>query len=117
MDDNTTKLSATGIIWAACAVVIVGAFVTMSFQFGWVPILAIIILMTLAALAGTQMVWKRYATSPEEIEKAKRRSRIEYFLDTVDDRELAELRARLIDEQDGEMISLEELSSRQGKSK
>lgn len=111
MDDNTTKLSATAVIWTAFAVILIGAFVTLS-SYGWVPILAVIILMTLAALGGTPMVWKRYAMPVEETEKAKRRSRVERVLNDMDEHELEELRARLMREQGGEMVSLDEVLSR-----
>ncbi|MBL8121075.1 MAG: hypothetical protein JNJ78_26475, partial [Anaerolineae bacterium] len=44
-----------------------------------------------------------------EAEKAKRRSRVDRMIDRMDERDLAELRARLAENNDGEMVSLDEL--------
>ncbi len=114
MDDNTTKLSATAVIWTAFAVILIGAFVTLS-SYGWIPIVIVIVLMTMAALAGTRMIWRGYATSVVEVRKAKRRSRVERVLDSMDEGELEELRARLTS--DGEVVSLDDILSRPNSSK
>lgn len=109
MDDNTTKLSTTAVIWTAFAVVLIGAFVTLS-SYGWVPVVIVIVLMMMAALAGTRMIWRGYAVV--EVGKAKRRSRVESVLNDMGEHELEELRTRLMREQDGEMASLDEVLSR-----
>jgi hypothetical protein len=87
----------------------IGAFVVWG-PLGWIPILVLCILMTLAVLAGNQIVWKNTNTI-EASEKAKRRSRVDRLLDRMNDADLAELRDRLMSEQDGELASLDDILS------
>lgn len=56
---------------------------------------------TMAALASTNMIWKR-TNEPmiqiERSEKSKRHTRVDDMLDTMSDREIEEMRMRLIAE-------------------
>ncbi len=106
MERRDPKLVATAIIWIAFTVVSMGLiFSNQEFNF-----LLAAVLIGGAAL-GTFAIWERDddKTEKEEAEKAKRRSRVERMLETLDERDLAELRARLTSESDGEAVSLDEL--------
>jgi hypothetical protein len=58
------------------------------------------------------MIWKRTSEPMihiERSEKSKRRTRVDDMLDSMSDREVDELRMRLIEESDGEAVGLNDL--------
>lgn len=71
-------------------------------------------LLLAGAYVTTQAIWKQ--SRPAELqaaEKTKRRGKVDLFMQSLDDRELAELRARLIDDTGDEQVSLDELLRQQ----
>lgn len=87
---------------------------------GNLPILVILSLaMIVAAMASTSFVWHNAHLEPAEASqtqhnanrgsKSKRGGRVERVMDALDEDELAELRARLIDPEEVEAASFEEL--------
>jgi len=102
------RVLATGLIWTALTVLGVSAMVTGASSGSMTAILFVLIV---GATISTGTIW-RWAEpaqkAVEEAEKAKRRTRVERLMNDLDDREIAELRHRLTDE-DGERAPLEEL--------
>jgi hypothetical protein len=111
MKEHEVRLTTTAVIWSAFTIVMVAALVMSNrFSDGFIAVLAL--MLTVAALAATQMVWKGSGAALAQIErseKAKRQSRVEQVLNTMDERELEELRIRLMSESDGEAVGFEEL--------
>lgn len=108
MNDNIARLGATAIIWTAATLITVTMAITNS-DLGVFP-LGIIMG---AAMVATIPIWesgrhKSESNAEREAEKNKRRSRVERMLSNMDERELEELRTRLVDN-DGEMVGLEEV--------
>ncbi len=111
MKEHEVRLTATAVIWTAFTVVMIGALIFSDrLSSGMVMFMAI--LFTMAALASTNMIWKR-TNEPviqiERSEKSKRRTRVDDMLDTMSDREIEEMRMRLIADSDGEAVGLNEL--------
>lgn len=110
MPDAPMRVAATLFIWIAFALVMVIAIANAMFIDGG-PLVALAIITAVAALGGTRYVWGSVQTAEPSrpAEKAKRRSRLERLLDEMDTDELEQLRARLMAENDGEQVSIEDL--------
>lgn len=112
MGNNETRLAATCGIWLAFTAVTVAALVTRVFDGSGTLFLVGFIFLLIAVSSATQAVWKYggdLRSGEKMTEKAKRHSRVTRMLDKLDEDDLAELRARLMSESDGEAVSLEEL--------
>jgi hypothetical protein len=75
-------------------------------------------ILAVTAASATTAVWRdRHgsATAVEAAEKAKRHSRVERLMEQLDDRDIAELRARLAANEDGDAVPLEDLLRRQSR--
>jgi len=109
MTDNELRISTLGVIWGAYTVIMVAALAAAQ-TIGSGMILVLAVLLAMVAMGATRVTW-RYSTSGAlaESEKAKRFSRVEQFMQNLSDQELDELRARLTENVDGEMVSLEDV--------
>jgi multisubunit Na+/H+ antiporter MnhF subunit len=110
MTDTQARALTTTIIWIIFAAIAITALVAGQRVDDGV-VIATMISTVIACLAGTNMVWRGtygHDGAIAEAEKTKRRTRVERVLDSMDERELDELRARL-SESDGEMISLDDV--------
>lgn len=108
--NNLSRVVSTAFIWVAMAIIMIATVDSPSINDDWViPVMGLLVIA--GGVVGTGVVWSQgWGHSPgEAAEKNKRRSRIDRFLDTVDERDLDELRARLMGEQDGEVASLDEV--------
>ncbi|MBZ0281251.1 MAG: hypothetical protein K8L97_10965 [Anaerolineae bacterium] len=107
MPDNLARLLATVSIWAAALGIMIAMAVTGQ------EINFIIVAIVMGTSAGaTATIWGNThndRSAERESEKSKRRSRVERMLESMDDRELEELRARLDENVDGEMVTLDEI--------
>jgi hypothetical protein len=110
MTPTEAKVTATSVIWVGITVIMITAMLThVNVDGGLGVILGAFIIG--GALFGTQAIW-RSGTKEGEIErdeKSKRRSRVDQLIERLDERDIAELRARLTAPDDGEMTSLEDL--------
>jgi uncharacterized membrane protein YhiD involved in acid resistance len=96
-------------IWAAVTILGIGTLVNSVYLNGGAIVLIMAILFG-AALTATQLVWKSTSTGiQEQAEKTKRRTKLDRVLDKLSDQEIEDLRARLMDDSDGEQVALEEL--------
>lgn len=104
MGSNTTRLITSAIIWTALtAIIITGMLSGIEMNF---IVLAVILG---AGALSTMAVWDQKSdTADKEAEKAKRRGRVDTFLDGLSEAELNDLRARL-DVSDGEVLGLDDL--------
>jgi hypothetical protein len=117
MSQNETRLYATIAIWSALAVMGVAAMVT-RIQLDGGALVALFFVLIIGAAGGTAAVWNSGNAKQEavdEAEKAKRRSKVERLVEKLDEQELDELRARLMAENDGEALSLDELMQESGR--
>jgi hypothetical protein len=106
MGNNEARLGATCFVWTAMTIITVAMLAAGQFSF------VIALVFAFAAFGTTAAMWNNRIDSQEDkaqAEKAKRRGRLEKFVDQLDDEELDELRARLMSESDGEAVSLDEL--------
>ncbi|MBZ0281250.1 MAG: hypothetical protein K8L97_10960 [Anaerolineae bacterium] len=109
MTDNELRISALGVIWGAYTVIMVASLAAAE-TIGSGMILVLAVLLAMVALSGTRIAWRYSAPwSLAEAEKAKRLSKVEQFMQHLSDQELDELRSRLTDGADGEMVSLDEV--------
>lgn len=108
MHDDRMRVAATMFIWLAFAIAMVLAIVNAMFL-DTVALVFIVIAIAFAAASGTRAVWRQSAVAAPQAEKSKRRSRLERLLDEMDTDELEQLRARLMAENDGEQVSIEDL--------
>ena len=107
------RLMTTAIIWGAFTAIMIAA-PNVSDNF------IIVIVLGIAAAASTSSVWE--GAKPDQAdsktgthsEKAKRRERdpIARLVEVLDEDERAELRRRLIADQDGELVDLDTLMQR-----
>jgi hypothetical protein len=102
------KVQVTAYIWAAFTLVCIATVAGGQFNF-----LTAIVLGGCAFMA-TAAVWDQLGndkkrSETDEAEKAKRRGRVDRMLDKLDDHELRDLRARLMADNDGEAVSLDEV--------
>ena len=74
----------------------------------------IIVIFTVAALSGTKIVWRNNTSQSavQEVEKAKRRTRLDRMLEDMDEQELAELRERIANDTDDDPVPLDQLLKR-----
>lgn len=117
MSENETRLYATIAIWLAVAVLGVAAMVTGVF-IDTAALVVLSITLVAGAATATNIVWnagKSNNDDGKEAEKAKRRSKVQRLVDGLDDRELDELRTRLMSSDDSEATSLEELLKANGR--
>lgn len=115
MDQNTTRFGATIAIWVAVTIIAVAAMVT-RIQIDGGALVALFFVLIIGGAGGTHAVWNSGSgNSAESAEKTKRRSKVEQLVEKLDERELEELRARLMSENDGEAVSLDELMGEQGR--
>jgi len=109
--NNIARVFATGIIWGALTILGIAATVShVELSSGALTI--IMAMLIIGATIGTGSVWRgASATSnpQEEAEKAKRRSRVERLMSDLDERDIDELRYRLMGERDDEPVPLEDL--------
>ncbi len=107
--ENLARLLATCVIWLAAMGTIIALAVTGSEALNNFIVVAIVMG---AAAGATIPIWtasQGESAALRESGKSKRRSRVERMLESMDDRELEELRARLDDSVDGEMVTLDEV--------
>lgn len=106
--NNIARVLATGIIWAALTVFGVAIMVTQTTLANG-PLMFIVAALVIGAASGTTAVWNG-ADARKEAEKTKRRSRVERLMSDLDERDMDELRSRLMDDpNNNETVSLEEL--------
>jgi hypothetical protein len=112
MGSNETRFVTTAIIWtAATAMTIVLSVVNGGENFS-IP--AVVIFM-IAAAVSTLGIWQSpfvgsdSGSAKAESEKAKRSSKLERLVSGLSDDEVNELRNRLMTDNDGELVSLEEV--------
>ncbi len=109
--NNGARVFATGMIWAALTILGVAAMVSRVAASGGIVVFIMTALIA-GATIGTYSVWRganANVSAREEAEKAKRRSRIERLMDDLDERDIDELRFRLMNHDDEESVPLEEL--------
>ncbi len=109
MNHIQARVLATGLIWTALTVLGVAAMVTGASSGSMTAILFVLIV---GATISTGTIWRSAEGNPtaiEEAEKMKRRTRLERMIDTLDEREIEELRQRLTGEQDDERVPLDQL--------
>lgn len=114
MSTNDARAFSTMIIWAAFTAVMLGVLATAdNTSTGFMMIFGI--MLGVMAMSATRMVWKysRESDSPENSEKAKRRNRLDKFVDNLSPNEIEDLRERLSSESDGEVVSLDDVLRRQ----
>ena len=109
--NNISRVFATGFIWAALTILGVSMMVThIDVSSGTLAFM--MSMLVIGATIGTASIWKG-GDSDKDIqrssEKAKRRSRVERLMNDLDDRDIDELRYRLMNPSDDEVIPLEEL--------
>ena len=96
-------------VWTAFTIVGVAAIVNGSNMSTFAGIVLAII-MAGAAVTATQSIWKSNdADDSKSTEKNKRRNNIDRVLERLSDREIEDLRARLMADSDGEAVSLDDL--------
>jgi len=107
--DNLARLLATAVIWLASMGIIIALAVTGSEALNNFIVVAIIMGTAAGATASIWNAAHGEKAALSQSEKSKRRSRVERLLDSMDDRELEELRTRLDENVDGEMVTLDEV--------
>ena len=110
--NNIAKVIGTAIIWGALTILGVAMMVThVNIDSGAIAFM--LTMLIIGATIATGAVWRGGAEADprEQSEKAKRRSRVERLMNDLDERDLDELRYRLMGD-DGEQVSLEELVQR-----
>jgi flagellar basal body-associated protein FliL len=107
MQNNEAKLGGTFFIWLAVTIIILVLLI--AGQFNWIFGAFLII----GAAIGTGSIWSGHHDTETKAdaapEKIKRRTRVEDFVNNLNDDELEELRARLLDNADGELVSVDDL--------
>jgi hypothetical protein len=116
---NGSRVVTTLFIWIMIAVIMLATLAdSHTFQEDWViPVMGLLSIGGGVLATGFIWGWGANRSPAEEAEKSKRRSRIERFLDTMDERELDELRSRLMSEQDGELATLDDVLREHRRSK
>lgn len=111
MSDNDARAAGTFMIWTALTIITVAAMVT-NIDVNGAYLFAGIIALIIAGAVTTGAIWRsgrRDSDDSHHAEKAKRNGKVERLLARLDERDLEELRSRLLSENDGETVSLEEL--------
>lgn len=111
--NNVSRVFATGFIWLALTILGVAMMVNhIDISSGTIAFMMTMLI--IGATIGTAAIWK--GSSPEGVreqsEKAKRHSRVERLMNDLDERDIDELRFRLMSRDDDEAIPLEELISK-----
>ena len=111
--NNIAKVIGTGIIWGALTILGVAMMVTRASVDGGASAFMVTMLIV-GATIGTAAIWRGGADADvrEQSEKAKRRSRVERLMNDLDERDIDELRYRLMGENTDESVPLEELMQR-----
>src|SRR4051812_45996617 len=109
--NNVARVLGTGIIWGALTILGVAMMVTrVEISSGMVAFMMTILI--IGATIATSAVWRSGSTETdvrEQSEKAKRRSRVERLMSDLDERDIDELRYRLMGDQDEDAVPLEDL--------
>jgi len=109
--NNISRVFATGFIWAALTILGVAMMVThIDISSGSLAFMMTALI--IGATIGTAAIWnggKTDVDARESSEKAKRRSRVERLMNDLDDRDIEELRYRLMSNDNDEAVPLEEL--------
>lgn len=116
MRDERIRLAATMFVWVAFTIA-TALTVANAVFIDSIPLVFIMLALGLSAASGTRAIWRESAPAAPQAEKAKRRSRLERLLDQMDPDELEQLRARLMAENDGEQVSIEDLIHQARKSR
>ena len=109
--NNIARVFATGIVWGALTIISVAMTVS-HIELSSGALLFIIVPLIIGATIATGAVWKgpdSTTNEQEASEKAKRRSRVERLMGDLDERDIDELRYRLMGDNDDERVPLEEL--------
>ena len=111
MNNTEARVGATFFIWVAFTIVSVAAIVNSAVIGGL--LFLIMILLTGGAVTATQSVWKGVETDKQsEAEKSKRQGKLDRVMARLSDQDIEELRTRLLADNDGEAVSLDELLHR-----
>ncbi|MCB9456647.1 MAG: hypothetical protein H6671_11730 [Anaerolineaceae bacterium] len=110
MNNNEVRLFSTLIVWTAITVIAISLMIFNVELEGFMAVF-IPILLILAGLSSMRYIWRDSGqdSRSESIEKAKRKSRIEHLVATLNEDELAELHSRLVAGYDGEAVPLDDL--------
>jgi hypothetical protein len=109
--NSVSRVFATGFIWAALTILGVSMMVThVDVSSGMLAFMMTVLV--IGATIGTAAIWK--GGDPESdvrqsSEKAKRRSRVDRLMNDLNERDIEELRYRLMSENDEDRVPLEEL--------
>lgn len=110
MNNNEVRLFSTLIVWAAITIIAVSLMI-FNVQIEGFMAVFMPILLVLAGLSSMRYIWRE--SSHQQVNdtagKAKRKSRVEHLVATLDEDELAELRTRLVADHDGEVVPLDDL--------
>jgi uncharacterized membrane protein len=107
---DLARMIATAVIWGALTVMFVAMAVTQNeINFLIVGILAGVGWFATDAVWDGARVKSSDRAKQEQAEKAKRRTRLDAMVDDLSQDELRELRSRLMDDSDGEMVSMDDL--------
>lgn len=110
MNNNEVRLFSTLIVWTAITIIAISLMIFNVELEGFMAVF-IPILLILAGLSSMRYIWRDSSQESrgESVEKAKRKSRIEHLVATLNEDELAELRNRLMAGYDGEAVPLNDL--------
>ena len=109
--NNVSRVFGTGIVWGALTILGVAMMVTRVEVSGGAAAFMMTILIIGATIA-TSAIWRSGSAEAdvrEQSEKSKRRSRVERLMSDLDERDIDELRFRLMGDNYDEKVSLEEL--------
>ena len=109
--NNIARVFATGIIWGALTILGVAATIS-HVELSSGSLTFMMAMLIIGATIGTGMVWKDSGgtvSAKEDAEKVKRRSRVERLMSDLDERDIDELRYRLMGDRDDEPVPLEDL--------
>jgi hypothetical protein len=112
MSNTEARAISSFFVWTAFTIVGVAAIVNGSNMSTFTSIILAIILAG-SAVTATQAIWKSNdADDSNSAEKNKRRNNVDRVLERLSDREIEDLRARLMADSDGEAVSLDDLLQR-----
>jgi hypothetical protein len=109
--NNVSRVFGTGIVWGALTIMSVALTVSHNAIEGGMLAFVMTILIIGATIA-TSAIWRggnSEAEVMEQSQKSKRRSRVERLMSDLDERDIDELRFRLMGDNNDEKVSLEEL--------
>jgi hypothetical protein len=110
MNSNEARLFSTLIVWSAITILGVSLMIFNVQLYGFMAVFMPVLLL-FAGLSSMRFIWRESSlgSSSESAGKAKRKNRIENLMATLDENELAELRAHLRADHDGEVMPLNDL--------